>query len=118
MSVPRGYDPDRDIVGCPECGETLDAEWTNVGTFAEREPAAVLVSLSCPVSRTHELDAAYAALKVVAVAHPDRPMQGSCTLLGLPRWRKAGWYPTDSELQTATEMVEDRVRQLSAGVGG
>lgn len=112
--IPRGYDPNRDVIGCPECGEVLEAEWTEVRTLASREPVgAVLIDLTCPASRTHELDAAYSALKVVTVLHPDRSDRGSCTILSLPHWRKQGWYPIDPEHQTPTEMVEARVRELA-----
>jgi hypothetical protein len=111
--IPRGYDPDRDLIGCPECGEQLDAEWVEERTLAERDSLPILVSLRCPSSRTHEVDAAYDALKVVAVAHRDRSELGSCTLLALPHWRKQGWYPTDPEHQTSTEMVEARIREQS-----
>lgn len=113
--IPRGYDPATDTIGCPECGETLDAEWTEVSTYGAREPQVVLCSLRCPTSRSHEVGEAYEALKVVDVAHPDRGDKGACTLLALDRWREVGWYPVDPQYQTPSEMVEAQVRAQQAG---
>lgn len=114
--IPRGYDPDRDQIACPECGAELDADYAEITTLAQRDPEFVLCQLACPVGRTHDLDAAYEALKIVRIAHADSSEHGYCTVNALVRWRGLGWYPTDPEHQTPTEMVHERVRLLQAGL--
>jgi hypothetical protein len=113
--TPRGYDPDRDQCSCPECGADLDIDWIESRGLGQRTPRYMPGRISCPRGRTHDLTAAHRTLFLVEVAHPDRDEPGQCSLLSLPFWREQGWYPTDPEFQTPTEMVHARVRELTLG---
>ena len=53
-----------------------------------------------------------AVTEFVRVAHPGIEQPASVPLSALDHYRQAGWFPLDPEHQTATEMVEERVRRL------
>lgn len=110
--TPRGHDPELDKVPCPDCGTDLDVDWVEITNLSQRYPEYVPGDVRCPASPSHDLDAAYPALRRVTVAHPDREEAGMCTAKALDHWRRLGWYPTEPEHQTPTEVVHARVRQL------
>lgn len=116
--IPKGYDPNYDLIGCPECGSQLEAELIEIETFQERIPKRSVSKLECPISTAHELESAYRALHIVNVAHVDYTEEGSCTLLSLPFWRRLGWFPVDLKYQTVDEAVHDRIRKLGYGTAG
>lgn len=51
--------------------------------------------------------------RFVRIAHPDIEGEGTCPLSALDHYRQAGWFPLDSEHQTPTEAVQQRVRELA-----
>jgi hypothetical protein len=113
--MPDGHD-DTERFECPDCGATLDVDWIDVSTLGKL-PWTEMVpgQMVCPTSRKHDLARAYELIRLVQVAHPKQDLTRHCSLQSLPRWRELGWYPTDPEHQTPTEMVHARVRLLARG---
>lgn len=114
--IPNGYSPD-DVIQCPVCGANADTAWLDVTSLSDPPGKRRYIPghSECPTSPFHDVTPAYDGLRLVTVAHPDRDEPGSCTLLRLDYWRERGWYPTDPEHQTPTEVVHERVRQIQAG---
>lgn len=54
-----------------------------------------------------------AVTEFVRVAHPDIELPANVPLSALDHYRQAGWRPVDPEHMTPTEMVEQRVSDLT-----
>lgn len=117
MTVPNGYCA-QDVIHCPECGAEALTAWLDVTSLSDPpgKRRHVPGHSECPTSPLHDVSGSYDGLRLVTVAHSDRDETGTCTLLRLDHWREQGWYPTDLQLQTPTEAVYQRVRDLQAGV--
>lgn len=107
---------DEDMIGCPDCGTELEADWVEVSSLRELPGTSkVLARLTCPSGPLHDLTAAYEGMRSTRLVHRETGAFRSCPVHRIDHWRRQGWYPLDDQFQTPTEMVYDRVRKLGGG---